>query len=164
MENLRLKHKMRIPWQWMKAFDLLCSCFHISWVWECIGQSETGVEEEDRWDNIREPPWNFLAPFTLHLCRIFDICWVKAAFTSHEFEGASDNLRREWREKIDGTISENHHDVSHLISVRSECVSDFTCYLFSITLLCLLHIQQLLEVKICFEWCYWKGVIKKPWL
>ena len=42
--------------------------------------------------------------------------------------------------KMDGTISENLHDVSHLISVRSECARLYVGYLFSITLaLCPIH-------------------------
>ena len=41
---------------------------------------------------------------------------------------------------MDGTISENLHDVSHLISVRSECARLYVGYLFSITLaLCPIH-------------------------
>ena len=77
----------------MKAYDLLCSRFHIPWVWKCVRQSQTGV----RW-------------------------------------------------KIDGTISENHHDVSHLISVRSECVRLYFSSLLNNPSVPISHIKQQHEV------------------
>ena len=86
----------------MKAYDLLCSRFHIPWVWKCVRQSQTGV----RW-------------------------------------------------KIDGTISENHHDVSHLISVRSECVRLYLLSILNNPSVPPSHIKQLQKVKkSCFEKCF----------
>ena len=92
----------------MKAYDLLCSRFHIPWVWKRIRQSETGV----RW-------------------------------------------------KIDGTISENHHDVSHLISVRSECVRLYLLSILNNPSVPPSHIKQLQKVKKKF---FWQMFYKAGWI
>ena len=141
---------MCIRWQWMKAFDLLCSRFLISWVWECIGQSETGVEEEDRWrDNIREPPWNFLDPFYLapvpYIWYLlsesrFLISWVWECIgqseTGVEEEDRWDNIREPpWRLTSD-------------FCQIGMCVRLYLLSLLNNPFLLASHIKQLSEVKI----------------